>query len=88
MKEIRVMLVTKLKGMSLVMIFIFTFEAALTQKNPLMNEFFIKILVDSTTRFCGSFLEKMEWQKWSNKTIVNLPSGLINELLFYYSLFL
>ena len=45
MKEIRVMLVTKLKGMSLAMIFIFTFEAALTQKNPLMNEFFIKILV-------------------------------------------
>ena len=87
MKEIRVMLVTKLKGMSLAMIFIFTFEAALTQKNPLMNEFFIKIF-SSTTRFCGSFLEKMEWQKWSNKTIVNLPSGLINELLFYYSLFL
>ena len=88
MKEIRVMLVTKLKGMSLAMIFIFTFEAALTQKNPLMNEFFIKILVAITTRFCRSFLEKMEWQKWSNKTIVNLPSGLINELLFYYSLFL
>ena len=52
-----------------------------------MNEFFIKIF-SSTTRFCGSFLEKMEWQKWSNKTIVNLPSGLINELFFYYSLFL
>ena len=52
-----------------------------------MNEFFKKNW-KSTTRFCGSFLEKMEWQKWSNKTIVNLPSGLINELLFYYSLFL
>ena len=61
MKEIRVMLVTKLKGMSLAMIFIFTFEAALTQKNPLMNEFFIKILVVPP-----DFVE-VSWKKWNGK---------------------
>lgn len=62
MKEIRVMLVTKLKGMSLAMIFIFTFEAALTQKNPLMNEFFIKILVVPP-----DFVE-VSWKKWNGKS--------------------